>query len=179
MHLTRIMIEYGAGFFVFDVPAKFDLCCNCRPASPAIHNDPFGDCLMEPLFAFDISTDDIIKAVWSYWPAITTTIGSGLLAMYFLIRKLWRQFIDFVKPMIVKLYQQGSTGFEKHNALVDTFIEYVPFVSKELEKTTQQLELLASGQDEQSKVVTGISKAQEDHGQKLETLLKTMTVKNV
>ena len=130
---------------------------------------------MELLLAFDVSTDEILKAIWStwclYWPWIVAGTATTVTAIIAVIRRLWNQFINFVHPMVVKAYDEGIQGVQKHNALVDTFREYVPFVSKELEK-------LADGQEVQNGVIEQVAKKQDEHGVLIEDLHRKLTVGN-
>ena len=94
------------------------------------------------------------------------------------IWRLWSQFIAFVRPMIMTIYDKIVGGIDEHRSLVVAMEKNVPVVSSTMAKMSDTMDKLTESQELQNKVVEVIGKRQVEHGEKIETIIQHLRVGN-
>jgi hypothetical protein len=94
------------------------------------------------------------------------------------IWRLWSQFIAFIKPMIVTIYDKIIGGIDEHRSLVVAMEKNVPVVSSTMAKISETMGQLAESQETQNKVVEVIGKRQVEHGEQIQTIIQHLRVGN-
>lgn len=126
------------------------------------------------LLAMDFTTDDVLKALWSYWPHITATMGVLCVAMIAGIRRLWNQFVTFIHPYIKDFAEQSIEWVKESRALTTTMSENVPIVTENLQQQTETLSKIAEAQERHGQTLLKMETLHKESMPKLEEILTTL-----